>query len=159
MRNHAGIGAKVAAAFAVTLGLSSCLKTEEFPPEPHIEFKSFSIHAVFEENLNVWVDSASFVISFTDGDGDIGLTDADSLSPYDCNLRIEYYEYENGVWTNPDLGISRTSASACRYITPTGQNKTLEGEIAVAMKDFQLFHLSGADSIRYSADARGPGVA
>ena len=142
---------KVGGALAAALLLAGCLKTEEFPPEPRIEFKSFQIYNVYNPDLGTWVDSASLVISFTDGDGDIGLTNADSLPPYDCNLRLEYYEFENGVWTNPDLGTSPYICERVPIIRPTGQNKTLEGEIAVAMMDFEFFHLPGADSIRYSA--------
>ena len=44
------------------LVLSSCLKPQEFPLEPIIEFNSFSVMR----------DSAVLTISFTDGDGDIG---------------------------------------------------------------------------------------
>jgi hypothetical protein len=134
--------AKVAAALAATaILLSSCLKVEKLPPEPHIDFKSFGAFAN---------DSASLTIAFTDGDGDVGLTDADTQPPYDNNLFLEYYEFDNGVWNNVDLGSSPYIAYRVPDLTPTGQNQTLEGEIAIALEPFSFMHNTGADTIKYS---------
>ena len=56
----------------MVLLLPACLRTEEFPPEPRITFKAF----------NLVGDSASIVITFTDGDGDVGLNPGDTFPPY-----------------------------------------------------------------------------
>jgi hypothetical protein len=133
--------AKVAAALAATILFDACLKVEDLPPEPHIDFKSFG---VFPN------DSASLTIEFSDGDGDVGLTDADTQAPYDANLYIEYYEFDNGVWTNVDLGSAPYIAYRVPDLTPTGQNQTLEGEIAIAMEPFSFTHNATADTIKYS---------
>lgn len=142
MNGSIGTLAKVAVGLAVLAQGSACLKPEEFPPEPRIEFKSFTVFA--------GQDSASLVFGFTDGDGDIGLTEADSLPPYDANLFLEYYEYQSGAWVNVDLGGSPNIPYRVPVITPTGQNKTLEGEIAIALEPFSLSHNTAADSIKYS---------
>ncbi len=134
-------GTKVAAGIALLLQTSACLKPEEFPPEPRIEFKSFTVYPA--------EDSASLVFTFTDGDGDIGLTDADSLPPYDANLYLEYFERQAGQWVNVDLGGQPDIPYRVPVLTPTGQNKTLEGEIAVALEPFSLSH-GDADSIKYA---------
>lgn len=122
---------------------AGCLKHEKFPVEPAIEFKSFEQFG----------DSASLVISFTDGDGDIGLNDGDNASPFDTastfynNLFLEYFELQEGVWTPVDLPIRYR----IRRITPTGQNKALEGEIAIAMQGFPSnFALLDSGQVRYS---------
>ncbi|MBK7946699.1 MAG: hypothetical protein IPJ85_15975 [Flavobacteriales bacterium] len=102
--------------------------------EPAIKFQSFTEFRDIGANQR---DSASLVIYFTDGDGDIGLDDSDSSPPFNTgsdyyyNLFVEYEELQNDVWVPVSLALP------LRYriprITPTGQNKALEGEIAVAL--------------------------
>lgn len=123
---------------------SGCLKTEKFPDVPAISFKSFEFFG----------DSASLTISFTDGDGDIGLNSSDNGAPYDTssiyyyNLFLRHSEKVNGVWNNV---VFRDSIFyRIPRITPTGQNKTLEGEIAVAIDPFPLFITGNSDTVRYS---------
>jgi hypothetical protein len=132
MRGNGTTTAKIAGACGAFLLLNTgCLKTEEFPSEPVIEFKSF--HA---SN-----DSASVVISFTDGDGDIGLDQGDTLTPFNpgstwfYNFFIDYYTLENGVWVAPDPPLALPLYYRVPNITPTGQNKALEGDIAVALRN------------------------
>lgn len=146
MRTAATNAAKVAGTLAVFgLLLPACLKVEEFPPEPAITFKSFEVFAN---------DSASLVIGFTDGDGDIGLGPNDTAAPYDANLFLEYFEREDGVWSNIDLGGSPYIGYRIPNISPTGQNPTLEGEIAIALKPFSLMHAGDADTIKYGLSMR-----
>jgi len=127
----------------VVLVASGCLEREKFPVEPVIEFKSFEQFG----------DSASLVFKFTDGDGDIGLDESDRSSPFDTastfynNLFLEYFELQEGVWTPVDLPIRYR----IKRITPTGQNKALEGEVAIAMQGFPAnFALLDSGQVRYS---------
>lgn len=133
---------KVGGLAAVLLAAGGCLKREEFPAEPSIAYKSFTQYG----------DSASLVISFTDGDGDIGLDESDNQPPFDVgsdyyyNLFCDYEELRNGVWTPVSLALP------LRYriprITPTGQNKTLEGEIAVALA-WPIVPDNAVDTVRF----------
>lgn len=113
--------------------LVGCLKTEEFPSTPSITLDAF------EPNSD---GSATLKLLFTDGDGDIGLNPGDTLAPFDINspyyynLFVRYYERKNGIWTlipinNPPLSY-RTPV-----VTPTGQNKSLNGSITV---DLSLYY-------------------
>jgi hypothetical protein len=123
---------------------AGCLKIDDLPPEPTIEFVSF-------EQFN---DSASLVFSFKDGDGDIGLSDGDTTGAYapgetfHHNLFIDYFELQNGVWEEVTLLLPY------RYripvITPTGQNKLLDGEIAVALAPFPTIFNGQYDTVKYS---------
>ena len=123
--------------------LSACLKTEEFPKEPHIEFKSYTQS----------VDSSEITISFTDGDGDIGLSQADTLAPYNPgstwyhNFFVDYYKWVEGAW------VQQVFALPLYYripvITPTGQNKALEGDITVEISPLVLPQTPG-DTVRFS---------
>jgi hypothetical protein len=125
---------------------TGCLKTEEFPSTPAIKFKSFEFFG----------DSASLVVTFTDGDGDVGLDASDNAPPYDTastyyyNFFLRYSEKRNNVWYNVQFADS--IFYRIPRITPTGQNKTLEGEIAVAIDPFPLFITGNSDTVRYSVE-------
>jgi len=134
-----GLGAMLA-----SLLLLGCLKPDEFPKEPRITFKSFEQFG----------DSASLTISFTDGDGDVGLNASDNAPPFDTssvyysNLFIEYSELRNGIWT--PVTFQLPLHYRIPRITPTGQNKALEGEIAVALAPWPIIPGNPYDTIRFS---------
>lgn len=60
--------------------MASCLNPPEYPPEPVIAFDSISKTFVkgFSSSPPV-MDSIAFVISFTDGDGDLGASSSDTV--------------------------------------------------------------------------------
>lgn len=139
--------AKIGGALLVAGVLATgCLKTEEFPAMPAITFKSFEFFG----------DSASLVVNFTDGDGDVGLDASDNAPPYDTsstyyyNFFLHYSEKVNNVWN--DVEFEEPIFYRIPRITPTGQNKTLEGEIAVAIDPFPLFITGASDTVRYSIE-------
>ncbi len=127
--------------------LAGCLKRDGFPEEPRIVYKSFAQFG----------DSASFIISFTDGDGDVGLDASDNASPFDTsspyyhNLFLEMDTVRNGVWGQVDFALPLYYRIP--RITPTGQNKALEGEIAVAVSPWPIITPTTApwDSVRFRA--------
>ena len=126
----------------------SCLKPESYPLEPIIVFESFTANN----------DSASLVISFTDGDGDIGLRDTDTSgsfnknSKYHHNLFLEYYEKVNGNWEIGKDGFGEDIVFKYRtpYLTPEGNNKALKGTINVLIEPiyYNPFSLN-SDTIMY----------
>ena len=134
---------------------TSCLKPESFPKEPAIEFVGF-------EALG---DSGKLTISFTDGDGDIGLTQSQLSPPFDTssyfyyNLYIHYYEKMNGQWVratadpggnNFPTADSITFAYRLENITPSGQNTALRGDIEVILEPFYFNTNSNHnDSLKY----------
>lgn len=138
----------IALAFLVLCGffMSSCLKREEFPEEPLITFKEF----------NVSGDSGQLVVTFTDGNGDIGLNEWDTVPPYDLengeyyNLLLDYYEKQNGVWINYTDSLPVPYYYRIPIITPSGQNKALEGEIAVDLVPTYYNPFSPYDTIKFS---------
>ena len=139
--------AKVVGLAAAVLLLAGCFPKEQFPVEPKITMKS----------LEQFGDSASLTISFTDGDGDMGLEPSALQSPYDTgstfyhNMFLEYEELQNGVWVRPTLAIP--FYYRIPNITPVGQNKVLEGDISVALKPWPVFPAppgSSKDTIRFT---------
>lgn len=125
----------------VMLAFAGCRKLEQFPPEPEIDYVDF---------LQFGSDSAQLVISFTDGDGDIGLTDSDTIEPYDYNLFLTYYQMENGAWIQPVL--STPFWYRIPVLKQTNGEKALQGEINVDLSPF--YAAPGADSIRYDVVLR-----
>lgn len=121
---------------------SACLKTEEFPKEPHIEFKSYEQRP----------DSAELTISFTDGDGDIGLNQGDTLAPYNPgshwyhNFFVDYYKKVNGEWQLQVFTLPLYYRIP--VITPTGQNSSLQGDISVDIAQQVLPQVPG-DTVRF----------
>lgn len=121
-----------------TLIFSSCDPGRQYPDEPKIEFEDYFI----KDTINGFEDTVQILIlrfSFTDGDGDIGLDDLDTIPPkVNCkdstcnNLYINRIGIKNGV--SHELPINYRIP----VITPTGQNKTLKGEIDVRLEEFLL---------------------
>lgn len=135
----------------------SCKKYEEYPPEPTLEYLDFII---LRDNMGI--DQRGVLrLGFTDGNGDIGLYDYDTLAPYDYNLFIKYFELQNGVFkevfqitpvpVNDSVTLYDTATFNGRIpiLTPAGKNKAIRGEI-----DDTLFinnPLSSFDTIKFEA--------
>jgi hypothetical protein len=140
-------------ACAVLLG--SCTEKTEFSEIPFIQFTKFEQlkNAAGKDSIGI------LKLYFTDGDGDMGLSSADTLPPYNkgslyyYNFFITYFEKQNGVWTKVVLpppfpgADTLTNNSRIPNLTPTGQNKSLEGEISMQL--FTNNPFSPYDTIRY----------
>lgn len=131
---------------AVVLLLAACRPEEKFPVEPKLEFRSFQQFG----------DSASLVVYFTDGDGDVGLDAGETQAPFDTasayyhNFFVEHYQRVDGEWLHYPFPEDMQMYYRIPRLTPTGQNKVLEGEIALAINPFPLFVAPGADTVRYT---------
>lgn len=127
----------------VALGFSSCLKPKEYDVVPVIEYKSFTPSG----------DTAFLSITFTDGDGDVGLAEYETQPPYDTsskfyyNLFINYYEKVNGVWVQGTNALGEPVQFNYRvpYLTPEGNNKALKGEIQVKLSP-RYYNVASPDS-------------
>lgn len=112
---------------------SSCLKKEVYHDVPAIKFVSFTKIP----NGTAIDDKGKFKISFTDGDGNIGLSDADTMPPFNLssqwyyNFFIDYYEKQNGVLKKIILPF--TLNSRIPPIEGSGPNKPTKGEIDIEL--------------------------
>ena len=118
--------------FIVVL-LSSCLKQEDFPNRPDVNYIGFFPNPAATSKA----DSLGFVkFEFTDGDGDLGLSDADSEGefalgePYYYNLFVRYFEKQNGTFTEvvPPLPFN---VRFKRLSSVGGSNSSIQGEMDV----------------------------
>lgn len=123
----------------VSIFLASCLRIENYPNEPVIQFESFTPN-----------DSGALLnISFTDGDGNFGLGQLDTTGIFgDCqwkyNVFCEYYEKQNGVWNHIELDPCLDVNIIPFYYRapiaePLGQAKAQKGNIQLQM--YPLYYL------------------
>ena len=90
----------------LALVVLSCQKPVEYPIEPKIEYQGFTY--LFNPDSTF---SGEGVISFsyTDGDGDLGLDEVDTLSPFGphdphyYNMEVDYLKSVNGVFVKTPL--------------------------------------------------------
>ena len=108
----------------------SCKKGNEYPIEPAITFKSLTT----DKDGSGKDVTGHLTISFTDGDGDIGLSSSDTAPPYNVgspfyyNMVIVYYEKNsNGQWVV--ININPPHSGRIPVLTPEGKNKSLRGDI------------------------------
>jgi len=107
--------------------ISSCIQSQKFPDEPQIEFVAYTFTDSMDLLSNV-THLGLLTISFTDGDGDIGLYQSETQYPYDFNIFI----YRIGISAGaPVLTDMDTLNFRIPYLTPESQNKTLRGEIDI----------------------------
>lgn len=108
----------------------SCMKKEEYPVIPAITFKEIK----FNHFPNSIGGTVYLTISFTDGDGDIGLAVGDTIPPYDYNLFVKLFGKKNGVFEEiifPDTTLNFNARIP--VLNANGTNKTLKGDIEYKM--------------------------
>ena len=92
--------------FILTLAVCSCQKPVEYPIEPKIAYKGFTYLMNADSTY-----SGEGVISFsyTDGDGDLGLDESDTLPPFGFNdahyynMLVDYLKCVNGEFVKTPL--------------------------------------------------------
>lgn len=112
--------------------LFGCKKAEDYPVEPVIVFEEFL--KILDPYTGVY-ERGVLKISFTDGDGDIGLTQSDTSE----NFIITYLEIQNGDTVEVELEwydkindtlLPINHNARIPILTPEGNNKSIKGEIA-----------------------------
>ncbi len=132
----------------IGISLTACFKSEEFPSVPEIEFVSF-------EPMG---DSAVITLNFQDGEGDIGLLESDTLSPYDIaskyyyNLYLEYFEKtdDNGWQIGKDFNGDSIVFKTRIQPVYSGKPKGIKGVIEYTLEPFYFNPFSSdSDTIKY----------
>jgi hypothetical protein len=129
------------------LAFVACKKQPVFPVEPHIEYVSLTKI----QNTSGYDDKGTLKLSFTDGDGDIGLSDADTQAPFDSasvyfyNFFITYFEKQHGIYKEVALPFSNNSRIP--IINPDAENKSIQGTIEIEL--FINNYFSTYDTIKF----------
>ena len=129
------------------VAFSSCGKIESLPPEPYIEYTSFTVFDTLDQ-LGNQVRAGRLNFYFEDGDGDLGLNAPEDIGDADTiNLFIELFRMEEGESSPaPEDDPYRVKGFRIPYMEREGRNKILRGDISV---DFSFYEISAEDSILY----------
>jgi hypothetical protein len=128
----------------VVLGFSSCIKRDEFPDEPIIKYIDF----------RQTPDTAYLRFSFTDGDGDLGLDQGDTLNPFEhngpnyFNIYVKYFEFKNGAFE--ELVLPAPFNYRFARIKSPSKNNSLEGEMKIKIPSpYRNPLIAKGDTVRY----------
>ena len=124
--------------------LYSCNNEEEYPIIPEIEYEGFT--KLWNPNTMIY-ERGVLKISFKDGDGDIGLKNSETEPPYDYNLFVKYYEYQNGDTVRVVIADSNEFNARIPMLTPQGSNKAIKGDIEDTL--FMYNYLADFDTIMF----------
>ena len=92
--------------FLLAMAICACQKPVEYPIEPKIAYEGFTY---LMNSDSTFSGKGIISISFTDGDGDLGLDDADTLSPFGFNdahyynMLVDYLKCVNGEFVKTPL--------------------------------------------------------
>ncbi|MCF6171926.1 MAG: hypothetical protein L3J31_05105 [Bacteroidales bacterium] len=143
------------------MGFVACNKFEKFPIEPVIKYDKF---VLLSNPTNGITERGVLQFSYTDGDGDLGLSDKDTEPPFNFggeyyyNLIINYFEKQNGKFVevplltwNPDSLRYDTLSFNGRFpvLTPETGNLSIKGIFQDTL--FIYNPLSEFDTIKFSA--------
>ena len=126
--------------------LASCQKESSFSEVPALSFKEYRKTDT----------SLVITLEFTDGDGDLGLDDGDTIAPFNQgsfaynNLFLYFQQKVNDSTFSYYLNNGTdTIRFWYRYknITPAGQKKVLEGELIANLP--APYSIPGIDSFRF----------
>ena len=143
----------------LSMVMASCQKPVEYPIEPKIAYEGFT-YLINEDSTFTGEGIVSF--SYTDGDGDLGLDDSDTLPPFGFhdahyyNMVVDYMKCVNGEFVktpllswNPQTQSYDTVTFNARFrrLRDTDEPKAISGTM-----DYQLTvqnPLSPDDTIKF----------
>ena len=105
--------------------LFACKKNENFSDIPYLEFTGYTIKDSVDA-LGNNTKLCELQLYFTDGNGDIGLFNEDTIAPFDYNLFVNYYEMLDSLTL---IDVDPPFHIRIPDLTPTGQNKSLKADL------------------------------
>ena len=121
----------------IILALGSCIKIENLPPEPMVDFREFTRYDS-TDILGNPIRVGKLTFYFEDGDGDLGLPQPESnLSDEETNLFLKLYRKTDGVFelVGPTDPQYPSEYRIPQMIVPS-QNRILKGTIDVSITYF-----------------------
>lgn len=125
---------------------AGCIREEQYPLEPVIAFNEFATLKDVSGKDSI----GAFTINYTDGDGDIGLQDADTLDGLRYNYFMRIFQHVNGQ-EEEVLPIDSSSSFNGRipYLTPNGRNKNIKGDITLYIELYYMRQALKSDTIAF----------
>lgn len=125
--------------FLIILLFFSCRDVENFPIEPHIDYKSFGTILSVSNTDSLGILS----ISFEDGDGDIGSENQE-------NYFINIFQMVDGEMQKVELPDTSVNFNAIiPDLTPKGKYKGIKGTIDYLLELYNFTPLLDSDTIAF----------
>lgn len=121
---------KIAFILVLISVLFACKKSDQFSDIPYLEFRKYQLKDSVDALGNM-AKICELHLYFTDGDGDIGLFDEDTIAPFDYNLFVNYFETQND--SLQQINVSPPFHIRIPNLTPSGQNKSLKANLKYDM--------------------------
>ena len=124
---------------SISLCLYACVKKTTYPKVPKIEYKAFFPYVG---------DSADLELKFTDGDGDIGVSESDTVR----TLFVTYY-YKDPVtsqfraYYSPIFNDTLRTGYIVRAPNDSYKNKPISGEVSVRLQQYR--HSNIVKNLKY----------
>jgi hypothetical protein len=131
---------------SIVAGLTSCIKEEQYPIIPHIEFGGFAT----AKDITGKDSLGAITISYTDGDGNIGLFAWDTIEPKKYNFYLKFMELVNNelVEVKP-VDSTLTFNARIPLLTPVGRNKNIKGDITMYLELYFARQILKSDTIAF----------
>jgi hypothetical protein len=127
-------------------GLTACIKEEQYPLEPYIEYGGFTTLRDVKGKDSL----GAITISYTDGDGNIGLFAWDTVEPRKYNFYLKFMQYVNKqlVEVKP-ADTTITFNARIPLLTPAGKNKNIKGDITMSLELYFARQMLLSDTIAF----------
>ena len=125
--------------------LSGCINEEQYPLRPQIEFGSFAT----ARDVNGKDSLGVITISYTDGDGNIGLYSWDTVEPYKYNFYLKFMELVNNELMEVKPVGSIPFNARIPILTPVGRNKNIKGEITRTLELYFAKPVLKSDTVAF----------
>jgi len=140
---------KLTVIFIITLAaVSACIKIEQLPPEPKIEFTSFEIFDTLDILGNT-SKGGRLLFRFEDGDGDLGLSAPSGLQTDTTNMSLVLFRKIDGEMvkvTDKYDPLLPYDSYRIPFMQRLGQNQILKGSISLS---FIYQSYEPGDTIKY----------
>lgn len=127
-------------------GLAGCIQKDQYPLKPAIAFGGFSTIRDVSGKDSI----GKITVSYTDGDGNIGLFSWDTVEPYKYNFYLKFMELVNNelVEVKP-ADTSVTFNARIPILTPVGRNKNIKGDITMTIELYFARPVLKSDTIAF----------
>ena len=115
--------------FIIILGftLSACNKLETYDDRPIIISNSYSLL-----KSDTGKDTTLLLtFTYTDGDGNVGLSESDTMPPYNANVMIDYFEKIDGKFTKILIPGTTDTLNFNSRIKKFGSGNPTKAEVTV----------------------------
>jgi len=131
----------------LTAGLTGCIQKEQYPVKPQIEFAGFAT----VKDISGKDSIGAITISYTDGDGNIGLFSWDTVEPYKYNFYLKFMQLVNNelVEVKP-VDSSVTFNARIPILTPVGKNKNIKGDITMYLELYFARQTLKSDTVAFN---------